>query len=123
MISYETWDEGKQQPDLVISTIRNATATYNHQHSLPVAGPTTIMDFSWPPSLDESGVGEHQTLLGMNHWIKVSRNLGKEWDYGSTLAKSEAMIDAIQERYSEALENNAQGKFRAHVYQTMEGLA
>ena len=123
MISYETWDEGKQQPDLVISTIRNATATYNHQHSLPVAGPTTIMDFSWPPSLDESGVGEHQTLLGMNHWIKVSRNLGKEWDYGSTLAKSEAMIDTIQERYSEALENKAQGKFRAHVYQTMEGLA
>lgn len=123
MITYETWDEGKQQPDLVISTIRNATATYNHQHSLPVAGPTTIMDFSWPPSLDESGVGEHQTLLGMNHWIKVSRNLGKEWDYGSTLAKGEAMIDTIQERYSEALENKAQGKFRAHVYQTMEGLA
>lgn len=123
MITYETWDEGKHQPDLVISTIRNATATYNHQHALPVAGPTTIMDFSWPPSLDESGVGEHQTLLGMNHWIKVSRNLGKEWDYGSTLAKSEAMIDTIQERYSEALENKAQGKFRAHVYQTMEGLA
>ena len=123
MITYETWDEGKHQPDLVISTIRNATATYNHEHALPVAGPTTIMDFSWPPSLDESGVGEHQTLLGMNHWIKASRNLGKEWDYGSTLAKSEAMIDTIQERYSEALENKAQGKFRAHVYQTMEGLA
>ena len=123
MITYETWDEGKQQPDLVISTIRNATATYNHQHSLPVAGPTTIMDFSWPPSLEASGVAASQTLLGMNHWIKVSRNLGKEWDYGSTLAKSEAMIDTIQERYSEALENKAQGKFRAHVYQTMEGLA
>ena len=123
MISYETWDEGKQQPDLVISTIRNATATYHQDHPLPVGGLATIMDFSWPPSLDESGVGEHQTLLGMDHWIKVSRNLGKEWDYGSTLAKSEAMIDTIQERYSEALENKAQGKFRAHVYQTMEGLA
>ena len=123
MISYDVWNEGKQQPDLVISTIRNATPTYDLQHPLPVAGPTTIMDFSWPPSLDESGVGEHQTLLGMNHWIKVSRNLGKEWDYDSTIAKSEAMIDTIQERYSEALENKAQGKFRAHVYQTMEGLA
>ena len=123
MITYEVWDEGGQQPDLVISTIRNAKATYNQRHPLPVAGPTTIMDFSWPPSLNDSGVGEHQTLLGMNHWIKVSRNLGKEWDYGSTIAKSEAMIDTIQERYSEALENKAQGKFRAHVYQTMEGLA
>ena len=123
MISYDVWNEGKQQPDLVISTIRNATPTYDLQHPLPVAGPTTIMDFSWPPSLDESGVGQHQTLLGMNHWIKVSRNLGKEWDYDSTIAKSEAMIDTIQERYSEALENKAQGKFRAHVYQTMEGLA
>lgn len=123
MISYEVWDEGEQQPDLVISTIRNATATYNQHHPLPVAGPTTIMDFSWPPSLDDAGVGDHQTLLGMNHWIKVSRNLGKEWDYDSTIDKSEAMIDTIQERYSEALENKAQGKFRAHVYQTMEGLA
>lgn len=123
MISYDAWNEGEQQPDLVISTIRNATPTYDLQHPLPVAGPTTIMDFSWPPSLDESGVGEHQTLLGMNHWIKVSRNLGKEWDYDATIAKSEAMIDTIQERYSEALENKAQGKFRAHVYQTMEGLA
>ena len=123
MISYDTWDEGDQQPDLVISTIRNATATYHQNHPLPVRGPATIMDFSWPPSLDESGVGEHQTLLGMDHWIKVSRNLGKEWDYGSTLAKSESMIDTIQERYSEALENKAQGRFRAHIYQTMEGLA
>ena len=123
MISYETWNQGQEQPDLVISTIRNATPTYRRDQPLPVHGPTTIMDFSWPPSLEASGVGASQTLLGMDHWIKVSRNLGKEWDYGATIARSESMINTIQDRYSEALENKAQGKFRAHVYQTMEGLA
>ena len=123
MISYETWNQGQEQPDLVISTIRNATPTYRRDQPLPVHGPTTIMDFSWPPSLEASGVAASQTLLGMDHWIKVSRNLGKEWDYGATIARSESMINIIQDRYSEALENKAQGKFRAHVYQTMEGLA
>ena len=33
------------------------------------------------------------------------------------------MIDTIQKRYNETLENKAQGKFRAYVYQTMETMA
>ena len=123
MISYKIWDEGEHQPDLIISTIRNATATYTDVRPLPMSGPTTIMDFSWPPSFDESGVSDHQTLLGMAHWIKVSRNLGKEWDYSATIAKSESIIDGIQERYRGTLENKAQKKFRAHVYKTLEGLS
>ena len=123
MISYKIWDEGSQKPDLIISTIRNATTTYNERRPLPVNVPTTIMDFSWPPSFDESGVSDNQTLLGMAHWIKVSRNLGKEWDYGATIARSESIIDDIQERYMGTLENKAQRKFRAHIYKTMEDLS
>ena len=123
MISYETWNEGQHQPDLVISTIRNASPTYHRGRPLPVQTPATVMDFSWPPSFESSGVSDQQVLMGMDHWIKVSRNLGKEWDYDSTIGKSESMINTIQERYSDALENKAQGKFRAHVYQTMEELA
>ncbi len=123
MISYETWNAGEQQPDLIISTIRNASPTYHDQHPLPVQTPATVMDFSWPPSFEVSGVSGQQTLMGMDHWIKLARNLGKEWNYDSTIGKSEVMIDTIQERYSDALENKAQGKFRAHVYQTMESLA
>ena len=81
------------------------------------------MDFSWPPSFETSALNSVQTLLGMNHWIKISHNLGKEWDYDSTILRSETIIDTIQKRYSETLENKAQGKFRAHVYQTMETIA
>ena len=123
MVSYEEWNHGEHQPDLVISTIRNASPTYHGQRPLPVQTPATVMDFSWPPSFEASGVSELQTLMGMDHWIKLSRNLGREWNYESTIDKSESMINTIQERYSDALENKAQGKFRAHVYQTMEGLA
>ncbi len=122
MVSYEEWNHGEHQPDLVISTIRNASPTYHGQRPLPVQTPATVMDFSWPPSFEASGVSELQTLMGMDHWIKLSRNLGREWNYESTIDKSESMINTIQERYSDALENKAQGKFRAHVYQTMEGL-
>ena len=102
MISYETWNQGQEQPDLVISTIQTprqptaattaAGSRSHHHHGFLVAA-----------SLDASGVGASQTLLGMDHWIKVSRNLGKEWDYGATIAKSESMINTIQDRYSEAL--------------------
>ena len=96
MISYEEWNQGKQQPELVISTIRNASPTYHEQHPFPVQTPATVMDFSWPPSFEPSGVSDQQMLMGMDHWIKVSRNLGKEWDYDSTIGKSESMIDTIQ---------------------------
>ncbi len=123
MISYKIWHEGNQNPDLIISTIRNATATYNERRRLPINVPTTIMDFSWPPSFDESGISDNQTLLGMAHWIKVSHNLGKEWDYIATIARSESIIDDIQERYMGKLESKAQKKFRAHVYKTLEGLS
>ena len=111
MISYKIWHEGNQNPDLIISTIRNATATYNERRRLPINVPTTIMDFSWPPSFDESGISDNHTLLGMAHWIKVSHNLGKEWDYIATIA-SESIIDDIQERYMGKLESKTQKKFR-----------
>ncbi|MGB0516378.1 MAG: hypothetical protein ACPHJD_06760 [Poseidonia sp.] len=123
MLSYEQWNDGGHEADLVISTIRNATPTYNADHQLPLSSAATVMDFSWPPSVDASGVAEQHTLLGMDHWIKVARNVGQEWDYDAIIAKSESMIDDIQERYATALENKAQGQFRALVYGTMEQLA
>lgn len=123
MLSYEQWDNGDHEADLVISTIRNAKPTYNADHQLPLSSPATVMDFSWPPSVDVSGVADQHTLLGMDHWIKVARNVGQEWDYDAIIDKSESMIDDIQERYATALENKAQGHFRALVYGTMENLA
>lgn len=53
----------------------------------------------------------------------MSRNLGKEWDYESTVDKSESMINTIQDRYKAALDNKTQGKFRAIIYATLEGMA
>ena len=123
LISHNVWAEGQYQPDLIISTIRNASPSYHQGQPLPINTPTTVMDFSWPPSFETSALNSVQTLLGMNHWIKISHNLGKEWDYDSTIVKSETMIDTIQKRYSETLGNKAQGKFRAHVYHTMETIA
>ena len=66
---------------------------------------------------------EDQTLLGMEHWIKTSHNLGKEWNYESTIAQSEAIIDDVQQRFNEALTNKTKAQFRALVYGTMERMA
>ena len=66
MVSYEEWNHGEHQPDLVISTIRNASPTYHGQRPLPVQTPATVMDFSWPPSFEASGVSEQQTLMGLS---------------------------------------------------------
>ena len=123
LISYEEWTGGTHDLDLVISTIRNADATYHADNPLPKTGPATLMDFSWPPSIHVSGTTEDQTLLGMEHWIKTSHNLGKEWNYESTIAQSEAIIDDVQQRFNEALTNKTKAQFRALVYGTMERMA
>ncbi len=123
MISHETWMSAPQDLDLIISTLRNAEATYHADHPLPHTGPATLMDFSWPPSIHDSGTSEHQTLLGMEHWIKMSHNLGKEWDYETTLAQSESIINDVQERFTESLTNKTKGQFRALIYGTMERMA
>ena len=35
----------------------------------------------------------------MEHWIQVARNLGEEWNYESTIKRSESMISEIQDKY------------------------
>ena len=53
------------------------------------------MDFQ-PPSIDKSGLNDGQSLLGMEHWIQVARNLGEEWNYESTIKRSESMDSEIR---------------------------
>ena len=123
MISYDDWNTTPRSVDLVISTIRNADPTYHAGHPFPSIGEATLMDFSWPPSIHSSGIRDNQVLLGMEHWIKASHNLGKEWNYEATLQRSESMINTIQERFTEALHNKTKAQFRALIYATMEELA
>ena len=123
MISYDEWKANPRSLDLVISTIRNADATYQRGHPVPPTGEATLMDFSWPPSIHASGIDENQVLMGMEHWIKVSHNLGKEWNYEATLQRSESMINTVQQRFMEALHNKTEAQFRALIYTTMDELA
>ena len=81
------------------------------------------MDFSWPPSIDASGVSKNHELFGTEYWIRASHRLGIEWDYSSTIEKSEAMISQIQQRFMDALTDKTRAKFRAFMYQTLEALS
>ena len=123
LISYEEWTNSPRPLDLVISTIRNADATYHAGHPVPSTGKATLMDFSWPPSIHVSGVANDQVLMGMENWIKVSHKIGKEWNYQATLHRSELMINTVQEQFMEALSNKTKAQFRALIYTTMDELA
>lgn len=123
MISYDEWKLRPPGADIVISTIRNSTPTYNLQNCLPTRTQAIVMDFSWPPSIDKSGLHEGQSLLGMEHWIQVARNLGEEWNYESTIKRSESMISEIQDKYMFDSTDNQQAEFRSLIYSTLEKLS
>ena len=81
------------------------------------------MDFSWPPSIDHSGISENQNLLDMKYWIRVAHKMGVEWDYSDIIEQSNTLIDEIQARFMNALTDRVQAKFRAYIYQTLEELS
>ena len=123
LITFEEWKSKQLSPNLIISTIRNNTATYNESNPIPSNSKAVIMDFSWPPSIDASGISENHELLGTEYWIRASHRLGIEWDYSSTIEKSEAMISQIQQRFMDALTDKTRAKFRSFMYQTLEALS
>ena len=123
LITFEDWKSKQLSPNLIISTIRNNTATYNETNPIPSNSKAVIMDFSWPPSIDVSGISENHELFGTEYWIRASHRLGIEWDYSSTIEKSEAMISQIQQRFMDALTDKTRAKFRAFMYQTLEALS
>ena len=123
MMTFEEWKSSNVSPNLIISTIRNKVATYDKSNPIPSDSKAVIMDFSWPPSIDASGVSKNHELLGTEYWIRASHRLGIEWDYSSTIEKSEAMISQIQQRFMDALTDKTRAKFRAFMYQTLEALS
>ena len=89
IMTFEDWKKSSINPNLIISTIRNNQATFNESNPIPSTSDAMVMDFSWPPSIDKSGVSNNQELFGMEHWIRVAHRLGVEWDYTSTIKQSE----------------------------------
>ncbi len=122
MMSFDDWYANPGQPSLIISTIRNIDPTYTHERPLPPVS-STVMDFSWPPSIDSDGVSENQTLYSMDYWIKVAHKAGVEWDYSSTVQQSDVLLTDIQAKFMNALTDRTQSKFRAFIYKTLESLS
>ena len=123
IMTFEEWKSASMEPNLIISTIRNNSPTFNQSNPIPSTSPAMIMDFSWPPSIEKSGVANNQELYGMEHWIRVAHRLGVEWDYTSTIEKSELLITDIQKKFMAALTDRSRAKFRSFMYQTLEAMS
>ncbi len=123
LMTAEDWKSQDISPNLIISTIRNNTATYNKTNPIPSQAKAVIMDFSWPPSIDPSGIAENHELFGTEYWIRAAHRLGVEWDYSSTIEKSETLITDIQRKFMAALTDKTRAKFRSFMYQTLESLS
>ncbi|MEC7178209.1 MAG: hypothetical protein VXW28_02825 [Candidatus Thermoplasmatota archaeon] len=122
-MTFEDWKSQESSADLIISTIRNNDPTFNASNPIPSTSNAIIMDFSWPPSIDASGIAENQELFDTEYWIRAAHRLGVEWDYSSTISKSEELISEIQQRFMTALTDKTQAKFRAFMYQTLDELS
>ena len=122
MITYDEFEANRYKADIVISTMRCSTPAYTDQNLLPVEGESIILDFSWPPSIEQSGITNQQSLLGMEHWIKTARNIDHS-QYTALIQKGDDMIRDIQKRYMDALTNKNEAKFRAFIYGRMEDLS
>ena len=118
-VSFEDWD-GKENPSIVISTIRNTFPTFGKQNPLPVSDKAKVMDFSWPPSIDKAGVNNKRSLMDMEYWIRSAHKLGRDWEYDKTVDSGNKIIKSIEERFIKALNGRTQSRFRAHVYSTLE---
>ncbi len=118
-ISFEDWD-GRENPSIVISTIRNTFPTFSQQNPLPVNDAAKIMDFSWPPSIDKAGLNNKRNLMDMEYWIRSAHKLGKDWEYEKTVDLGNQIIKSIEERFMKALNGRKQSRFRSHVYSTLE---
>lgn len=123
IMSFDEWKESTIEPNLIISTIRNNQPTFNESNPIPISCSAMVMDFSWPPSIDKTGVSDNMELFGMEHWIRMSHRLGVEWDYTSTIEKSELLISDIQNKFMSALTDRSRAKFRSFMYQTLEAMS
>lgn len=122
MITYHEIKDYAEDIDLVISTRRCSTPAYTKENPLPITSKATLLDFSWPPSIDYDAVPPNQTLLGMEHWIKLARNLDQE-AYRTMMHEAEELIESIQKRYMNALSDRNEANFRALIYGQMEKLS
>ena len=76
--------------------MRVASPVYGAEHRLPTMEPLTVMDFSWPPSIDAEGLHPRQSLQGMNHWIQQAHGLDEDVDRPALLAEAKRELSRVQ---------------------------
>ena len=55
-IDFGAWTNNPPVTPLIVSTMRVASPMYGTKQRLPTTEPLTVMDFSWPPSIDAEGL-------------------------------------------------------------------
>ncbi|MBK64260.1 MAG: hypothetical protein CMB47_01885 [Euryarchaeota archaeon] len=124
-VRFKTFDEWavEDKTQIIISTIRNIKPTFNSERKIPVTNKTKILDFSWPPSIDPSGIHANQELLDVKHWIRVAHKLEIDWNYDETINSGNMIIQDIEERFVISLRDKTQAEFRAFIYARMDELS
>ncbi len=122
-MDFEAWSDSPPVAPLIISTMRVATPVYGAKQRLPTAEPLTVMDFSWPPSIDPEGLHPSQTLQGMNHWIQQAHGLNEAVDRPALLAEARQELSRIHGLLETRLASAGQSDFRSFVHHTFAKLA
>ena len=120
--NFEEWGV-EDESHIIISTIRNTNPTFNSSRKIPIKNDTKILDFSWPPSIELSGIHENQELLDVKHWIRAAHKLEVDWNYQETIDSGNIIIKGIEERFLKSLENKTQTEFRSYIYSRLGKLS
>ena len=120
--NFEEWGV-EDETHIIISTIRNTNPTFNSSRQIPIKNDTKILDFSWPPSIELSGIYENQELLDVKHWIRAAHKLEVDWNYQETIDSGNIIIKGIEERFLKSLKNKTQTEFRSYIYSRLGTLS
>ena len=75
-----------------------------------------ILDFSWPPSVDSTGIHPNQILLDVKYWIRAAHKLEEDWNYADTIDDGNSIIHDVENRFMKALSDKNQGKFLSLIH-------
>ncbi len=122
-LNFSDWSSHNNKTDLLISTIRNITPTFNKDTKIPINSNCTILDFSWPPSVDENSISEKHDLLGMKYLINASKKKGQDWNRELIIEEGEILLDKINQSYIKSLKQAKNSDFRSFVYKVFTDLS
>tara|TARA_Y100000766_G_C18818860_1_gene561938 strand:- start:338 stop:1168 length:831 start_codon:yes stop_codon:yes gene_type:complete len=122
-VSMEDWLAGTPvEVDLIISILRRSKPLFDSDYPLITSTPCTILDFSWPPSVDPSAINSSQNLLGMKHWIKAAHGYSSDKKLDEIKKQSISVIEEVVDGHKRLIRLRSSSEWRRQLHMQMRDI-